>query len=284
MSLEQETDAEGVEKEAIESEQEVEQQEAETEEEEAPPPSVEDIASKIGWVPKDKFRGDESKWKPADEFIISGRDIQDRTTRELREVRTTLDTIQKTSASIMEQKLREQHEELQSKYETAVAKGDPDEIWKATEELRGVISAREKVFEPRHQPAPEADEWTKKNDWFDPRSARYDPVAHNRAISICNDYAKAGLGNAEQLAKTEAIIRREFPHLYDDKAPPQVNGPTSRSTAPVSGRTRGYADLPKEAKVMAEDWADRGLIGSKEEYAKHYFEQIARKENNRGRN
>jgi len=32
-------------------------------------PDIERQAKGMGWVPKDKFRGDASKWRPADEYV-----------------------------------------------------------------------------------------------------------------------------------------------------------------------------------------------------------------------
>jgi hypothetical protein len=241
-------------------------------------PSVEDIASRMGWVPKEKFRGDEAKWKPASDFIIAGRDIQDRTARELREVRTTLETIKATNASIMEQRLREQEETLRERHAAAVAKGDQDEALKVGEELSGVVARREEVKAPAHTVSTETEDWIRKNEWFDPNSTKFDPVANERAVAICNQYARAKLSQAEQLAKTEQIIRREFPHLFpaDDKGPASVERPGSRAAAVTTGRGKAYADMPKEAKAIADDLVERGLISDKEQYAKNYFAQLAK--------
>src|SRR5438128_9458371 len=79
-------------------------------------PSVEEIASRGGWVPQDKFRGPADKWKPAHEFLLDGHDIKDRLSRQLKDVSTTLETVKRTSAQIMQDKLREQHEKLAAEY------------------------------------------------------------------------------------------------------------------------------------------------------------------------
>ena len=41
-----------------------------------PAPSVEELAQRMGWKPKEQFRGDPDKWRPADEFILQGHEIQ----------------------------------------------------------------------------------------------------------------------------------------------------------------------------------------------------------------
>jgi hypothetical protein len=240
---------------------------------EAPePPSVDEIASRMGWVPKEKFRGEESKWKPADQFILDGNDIKDRHARELKEMRTTLDTVAKTSGAIMAERLQAQHEELERKYVAAVEKGDPDEAFKLGRQIDQIIDAKRNGTDPARA-APDAStvQWVEKNPWMKPDSPQYDPVAVARAIAVCDQYAKANLPAAEQVQKTEAILRREFPHLFNDgKPPPGVNAPDTRLSVPQK-RGKTFGDLPKAAKDIAQDLVDRKLIPSVEHYTRNYF-------------
>lgn len=231
-------------------------------------PKVEDIASRMGWVPKEKFKGPEEKWKPADQFILDGHDIQTARSRELKEMRQTLDSVARTSGQIMADKLREQHEALSQKYAAAVEKGDPDEAFAAS---RDIIALKMQDQPTRQAPAPEAVSWVENTKFMKPGTPDFDPVAAQRAIAVCDQYARAGFGPAEQVAKTEAIMRREFPHLFDaGKPPPGVNEPSSR-TATSSKRPKGVADLPKEARALAQDWVDRGLIPNLDAYASRYW-------------
>lgn len=242
------------------------------------PPSVEDIAARGGWVPKEKFKGPADKWKPADQFLLDGHEIKDRVSRELREVRGTLDTLKRTSASIMADKLREQHERLARDYQAAVEKGDPDEAHKLSRAIDGVVQQRQAVEAPGPaSTSPDVDAWVEKNAWFDPKSPSFDPVANERAREICAKYAASGMPHPDQLTKTETLIRREFPHLFDSKGPAEVNGASTRSTAAAPKKAGSYADMPKDIREAADDLLDRGLIGSKEEYAKHYFNELAKR-------
>ena len=49
-------------------------------------PTASEIAAELGWKPQDQWTGDPDKWKPADQFIRDGRDIQQTTARELAEL------------------------------------------------------------------------------------------------------------------------------------------------------------------------------------------------------
>lgn len=242
-------------------------------EEEVAPPSVDEIAARMGWVPKEKFKGEETKWKPAEQFILDGKDIQERSSRELKEMRVTLDTISKTSGQLMADKLQQQHKELAAQYAAAVEKGDPDEAFRVSQEISGVIAQKVAPAPPRSAP-PEATDWVERNPWMKPSAPQYDPVAANAAIAICNQYAVANpnMPPGEQIAKTEAILRNQFPHLFTrDKGPAQVNGNISRNTSTPAKTGKTAADLPKEARVIADDLVERGLIKSNEDYAKNYF-------------
>lgn len=232
------------------------------------PPSVEEVAASIGWTPKDKFRGDPEKWKPADQFIVDGRKAERNMKRELDGLRSTLDTVSKTSAAIMQDKLREQAEALASRYEAAVERGDMKEAASALRQHDAVMAKSQDSPATRQPPSPETEQWAAKN-------ARVfkDPLATQRAVELCEPYARANYAAADQLSAIEPILRREFPHLFDDKGPASVEAPRTRSSAPQK-RGSTVADMPKEAQEIAKDMAERGLIKSPEDYARNYFAQI----------
>lgn len=241
-----------------------------------PAPNVEDIASRMGWVPKDKFRGEESDWKPADKFILDGNDIKSAQSRELKEMRRTLDTVARTTGAVMAERLKSQADALAAKYEGAVERGDTKEAAEALREHDQVMSRAQSST--ASEPAAEAIQWVDKNAWMKPGPS-FDPVAAQRAVQICDQYAKAGLPAADQVAKTEAVMRREFPHLFPDTAtkkdPPGVNEPAAR-TAMAQKRGKTAADMPKVHKDIASDLLDRGLIKDTESYARNYFAQTER--------
>lgn len=235
-------------------------------EEQLETPSVEEIAVRMGWVPKDKFQGDESKWKPAVDYMLDTPKIHKSLKRKLEHMETSLETIRATNSTILAEKLREQHEQLAGRYAAAVEKGDPDEAWAAANEIKR-IQAQAAPKLPA--PAPETQAWVQKNG-----RVMSDPLAQRRAREVCDAYARAGQSTVEQLTNTEAVMRREFPHLFDKPAP-SVSAPSSRSTASVTKGGKTAADLPKEARAMADELVESGHIPNADAYAKHYFANLA---------
>jgi hypothetical protein len=88
------------------------------------------LAIEMGWVPKDKFQGNPEEWKDPETFIRAGRDIQRDTASQLKSVRATLDTLTKTSASLVEQQVNERVAALREKHAEAVEAGDADQALK----------------------------------------------------------------------------------------------------------------------------------------------------------
>jgi hypothetical protein len=236
-----------------------------------------DLAQKIGWVPRDQFTGPPEAWKPADQFIIDGRDIQRETSARLKGVEAKLDTLTKTSASIVEQTVNERVAALREKHAEAVEAGDADQALKIAQTIDTTIA----TATPTRAPSPEAQAFAERNgSWFD-KPGHED--ATSRAFEICSMLAAQGYtDHGTQLRIAEQRMRREYPELFKDgmngarKEPPGVNAPGSRAPAP-SNRQKGFADLPKEAQDIARDMVDRKVISSTDDYVRNYFANEAGK-------
>ena len=231
-----------------------------------------ELAQKMGWVPKDQYQGDPETWKPADQFILDGRDIQRETSRELKTVRAQLDTIAQTSASIVEQQVKERVDELTAKYAKAVDDGDATEAFKLSTEIQSLRKSGSRQ-------SAEAQAFADRNSsWFRKPGHEY---ATARAIAISNELQAAGYtDHGTQLQIVEQRLRKEMPELFggqrNGKPAPQVNTPSGRSSGP-GNRAKGFADLPPEAQKIAKDMEDRGVIKSKDDYAKNYFANLQAK-------
>lgn len=231
-----------------------------------------DLAKEMGWTPRDKFDGPPEAWKPADQFIRDGRDIQRETSRELKAVRSQLDTIAKTSASVVQQQVEERVNQLSVKYQKAVEDGDPATAFKLSREIDNAIST---VQQPQTRaPSPEAQSFAERNaSWFNKPGNEY---ATSRAVEICNTLAAQGYtDHGQQLKIAEQRLRQEMPQLFgmNGKPAPGVNAPGSRTAGP-SNRQKGFADMPKQAQDIARDMVDRGVIKATDDYVKNYFANI----------
>lgn len=242
---------------------------------ETQPSPYDELAQRMGWVPRDQFRGDPNDWKPADEFILAGRDIQRNTAQELKAVREQLDVIGRTSASIVEQQVEQRTKDALDRFNQAIEEGDPKAALAASQEVHSLAGQRNGVGQPT-APSPDATAWAQKNgNWF-----QKDPLATARAIEICDTLARTGVrDHGTQLKAAEEQVRREFPHLFgkgDGKPQAGVHAPGSRATPPAN-RQKGFSDMPKAAQDIANDMAARGLIPDKDAYVKNYWTMVERK-------
>jgi hypothetical protein len=229
------------------------------------PPSDEDPVSKLamdmGWVPQDRYKGDPGKWKPADQFIRDGRDIQRDQARDIRELKSTMETVAKTSAQILADRIESEKAKLAEQYNAAVEDGDAKRAF----EIGGQIHKLDTQEVPQASgPSPEAQDFAARNaHWFNK-----DPLATQLAIDVTNKLAR--YPHAEQLRSAEAEVRRVYPHLFQQgKAPPGV-AEGSRVATQARG-PKGVKDLPPAARKVAQDMVDRGLIPNLEAYATPYF-------------
>ena len=166
----------------------VEEAEVEEEKQEAPEadPKLEDRAKRMGWVPKDKYRGPEDNWRSAEEFIAHGEaelPILRERNRKLDEtvvgLTTKLDDLEATMkafaefSSKAEQRAQERAlKQLRDEQRKAVEEGDTaayDRIDKEIDTLAKDVAEAPKG--PEKKPRPEEDptfkSWSGENSWYD---------------------------------------------------------------------------------------------------------------------
>lgn len=240
------------------------------------------LAKDMGWVPRDQYEGPAESWKDPETFIRDGRDIQRETSRELKSVRAQLDTIAKTSASIVEQQVKESVDQLTAKYTKAVEDGDPKEAFRLSREIDTTLASAQPTT--TRGPSPDAQGFAERNaSWFNKPGNEY---ATARAIEITNMLASQGYDQPTQLRIAEQRLRTEMPQLFgkgmNGKPAPGVNAPGSRGSGP-SNRQKGFSDMPKAAQDIAIDMAERDVFKtgdvqkSKELYARNYFANLEAK-------
>lgn len=218
---------------------------------------IEKLATELGWAPKEQFKGDPDKWKPADQFIRDGRDIQQTTARELRAMRDQMERLGGVTTQIVQDKLAERDTYWRSQFNQAVEDGD-------TERANKLIEQRPTAQPQQAGADPTVAQWVGKNEWF-----TKDPLAQARAQEI-SDRLKH-LPVPDQLVQVERAIRKEFPEHFPApaKQPPATQTGQNRTAAP-SNRARGFADMPADSQKMALDYEAR-LGVKKEDFAKSYW-------------
>lgn len=267
-------------------------------------------ATELGWKPKDKFVGDESKWIPADEFVEKGRHVlpimRENNARLKRELLTRdqkIDTLEKsvqasTKAIAALQKV--QSDATRAAVEAAI-KRTKDEIREAREDgdIDKELTLQEKLGDlkkakeaPDSGATPETPEdkkdtvspefraWEAKNTWFGGTS-KEDKQKTKAVIRIAEDLRDEGETAMGEEFMDLCVARYEQQFAPSGRPSSKVENGSHGRSAGGNGK-KGYADLPKEAKEACEEFAD-SVVGegklhkTKAEwqaaYAKTYFEE-----------
>lgn len=222
------------------------------------PDPIAALASEMGWTPKETWRGDPDKWRPADEFIRKGHEINRTQNSDLRSLREETGRLARVSTQLLEDKLAERDAHWKAQIAQATEEGDTERVLRLSE-------SRPQAQQPSAPPA-EAAAWVAKNAWFNT-----DPLAQSLAKETTDRLAKQGFSVADQLEAAERAVKREYPEHFPApaKAPPATQTGQNRNPSP-SNRARGFADMPAESQSMAMEFERRNGV-KREDFAKSYW-------------
>ena len=233
---------------------------------------IETKARGMGWMPKEEFKGDEKKWRPAEEFVERGENIlpivkerlgklektNQKLAKELSEthqsVRDIKDFFDNSRKSDRKKAYQEAFQDIEAQQRAAVEIGDTDSYddlqKKKLQSYRQFTEESKAADAPRREegPSPEedqrADEFIKDNDWF-----RKDKVMHDYALNRSFSFmdAKTGEIDYDELKKDVAARFSDSPFFNnqrrDDGSPVETGGTTRKATS-----KRSFDDLPQSAK------------------------------------
>lgn len=234
----------------------------------ADPPSLEELASELGWSPKENWRGDGGKeWVDAATFLKSNVDSSKAVKRDLKATREAAERAARAAATITEQALARQRAELLHVRQQAFDAGDGATFSNVDAALRSMPAIEQDV--PAN--STESRDFQQRNAWYG-----VDPQATALAYVKCEELARKGADFATQLAEAEKAVLESYPQYRSRgaKGPAQVADSGTRAAGQTHRGPKGYADLPREAKIAAADFERRGRA-TKEEYAKHYWQENA---------
>lgn len=228
-------------------------------------PSLADLAGEMGWKPKEQWKGDPEKWKPAHEFVRTTVDVNRNLTTRLKGFEERMDVLVRTHAVATEQALADQRAKLLAERDEAWSADDRDAYNQANEKLKVVEAKEQQIYgEP-----PEVTAFRERNAWYGKNEE-----ASNWAYARCGELGQMKLSHARQLAIVEREAKTLFPELFpEDKPaakPAPLNNPGNRGAAPVR---KGYSSLPAEAQAAAQNFVKSGVFENLEEYAQVYYEQ-----------
>lgn len=266
---------------------------------------VEAQARRMGWVPRDDFRGDVEKWRPARDFLDRGMNLLPVLQQQYRALdgryatmQAQLRDSQKALVDLTDRTRRADERayqravrDIEGRRQAAVASGDTTAFAVAERDLQDLRDtapppAARAEASPAPAPAPvervetmptEIMDFVQANPWFSSHAeARQDAIAIQSAV----DRQHPGLSLAERLDMTRRKVRQLHPALFENKrreAPPPVS--PSRGEGGRGGNPRGFEALPAEARREYDRYA-RALAGkgkplTKDEWAGYYWENDA---------
>jgi hypothetical protein len=232
-------------------------------------PTIEELAADLGWKPKDQWKGDPDKWRNPADYIKHGQNSE--VVQKLRNLERSHEQLVRTTAATTKRLLDEQAAEINAKWQQAVEDGDHKAVRAAEREMQQVEAQRT-------APDPMVADFQARNDWYGT-----DPDATDYAAMVSQRLAAQGKGVPEQLEAAEKAVRKRFPELFEDSAPPQrqqrqapaVHAPQSRTAAP--SQRDPLAGIPKDhiaqGMEMVKMAQSRGMKYTIQDWAKTYKQE-----------
>lgn len=249
-------------------------------------------AGRKGWVPKDKFKGDPTKWKPASAYLEAGRRFEKNAQKELQELREKYANLEKTGQAFAkfheeaiarkDQELKDSIAETTRKIREAIRDGDDNlaDTLEARKELlqeerQGIkeqvkqVKEEEQTIRQPDKVNPVVREWIEDgNEWFDS-----DPELRQYALDIGNEMRRGGetAQGRKMLDLVAARVREDFPRRFGKKQE-QTRRADQVSSDAGAGTGAGYSvhDLPAEDLALMKDFIAKGWT-TKDKFLKNYF-------------
>lgn len=267
---------------------------------EAPDPVIEAAARAQGWVPKEQYRGDQSKWVDAKTFADRAEQINPiikadrrKLQAENEELRKKVDKLQedgKTFADFVRTQERARYDAqlatLNAARAEAISEGDGAKVVA----LETEIGKLKPPAEPKAEEPPKADAvaaappelveaakaFGEKNPWYNPESPDYNApkarILKATAAALLED--QPDLRNTPGFfAALERRLQADYPQVFAPAKPKSMvdGGGTPSGGGGPKGKT--FKDMPKEAQDVATRWKNNGWIKSVDDYTKTYFEE-----------
>ena len=228
---------------------------------------VEERAYKMGWVPKESFKGDPAKWRPADEFVERGEmliPILNKKIRTLEQRQKDKDESFTKYLGDMRTKLHSQKlDEHESRKRQAVEEGDTDAYNRLSNDPPKNELPEYKAPEAPDDPV--FDDWVVENDWY---KSDYDKYQEAEQFGRYLRNTRPELVGRDYLDEVSKHVREKFSNPNRDKAS-TVEGGTQKAKV-VSGKL--FNTLENEAKAafnaFVRDGIFKNTVNDREAYAK----------------
>jgi hypothetical protein len=247
-------------------------------------------ARDLGWVPKNEFKGDPTKWRDPEEFVKWGEEFLPFVRADNKKLRAELDTIKKSHTEeigrfskvvdSVKKRLEAEYADKVAKLETerkaAVKAGDTaefDRIDAKLDQLKKDGPVETDKPQTAEQTAEQVQrDWQAKNTWYDT-----DDELGAYAFGYSNKLAakNPSMSLSENLRLTEEHVKAKYPDKFGQKKA-AANGHAAvdgGGAFPTAGGTREKSvdDLPSDARAAGERFVKDGTFKDMKAYAKSYW-------------
>jgi hypothetical protein len=264
-------------------------------------PEVRHEAESQGWVPKERFRGNENDWVDAETFVKRGREILpilrknnenlikdlNQTKEQLKEFREAAEEFKRFQRESYERKATDYErriQEIKDSRAQAITDGDGQKVnalddaldeakesfREAKQAVKDVVSTKEPVAtETAATIDPSLQLWLDRNNWFG-EDRRMTSIANGIGESLRLEFP--GLKGQPFLDKLDEVLVEEFPNKFGGSkknvSASRVESGSGRQSRSGSN-AQSYDNLPPTAKDACDRFVKQKLM-TREQYVQDY--------------
>jgi len=255
-------------------------------------PAIEERAKVYGWVPKEDFRGDPTRWTPADQYVqrademlpiarSMNKKLADDVSKANAEIARLTDVVKRvaeTHAKVAQTGHEARLKQINRDQEQALADVDVARFRELAEERDSLVAPEVVSVDTIKTENPDnavVAQWKIDNDWYNT------DVELGSYADTASDFIAKRHGNltaSQFMDKVYEEVKKKFPnHSAFGNANRRTAPPSDSSSVGGGDLSRGsggktYSDLPKEAKDVCDRDVKSGHT-TKEKWAKEYFSQ-----------
>lgn len=253
------------------------------------PETVEEARRK-GWVPKEEYKGDPSKWVDATTFVERGERFVKNLQHEIADLRKQVSSFEDTKKSVKkfyeeriaqrDTELKEAITNLRMQHSQAIREGDDELAITAEDSLEKLKKQREELQEELksqqkqdRNPGPTENdpvllEWIEDgNQWF-----KDNPQLQSYAVKLGEQMIAGGETARGRifLNKLSEAMKREFPRRFRQSQSPSSQAVEGNSPGTGHASGKSERDLPESDKKLMEQFVSEGWM-TKEAFLQSYF-------------
>jgi hypothetical protein len=257
--------------------------------------TIEEKAKQMGHVPKEEWKGDPDKWRPAEDFVERGENILPIMKKRLDEATKKIDAMSSDLSMTLKANKREVEEARKAAFEKATVeyneklkaldkkemkafKDEDEDAFKEAKKERAELKPPEapKKSEPTGTTkarTPEFEAWNKKEPWYG-KDSDLTKIANEEGTMLGSMYPDKTYNEIWDM--TADRVKKLYPDKFENprrKEPGAVED--GEGNTPKNG-DKSFAALPKSAKDaykrLAEQFKAKGREYKKEDYARDWHE------------